>query len=48
MSASRTIRTADRQLIAVQAVLAARRYQPRVRRSKAEQDGSRGRVIRGR
>jgi hypothetical protein len=34
MSATDTFRTADRQLIAVQALFAARRYHPRVRGRK--------------
>jgi hypothetical protein len=46
MSATDTLRTTDRQLIAVQALFAARRYHPRVRPSKTEQIASRRRVLR--
>jgi hypothetical protein len=44
MFATDTLGTADRELIAVGALVTARRYHPRARRSKT-QNGSRRRVM---
>jgi hypothetical protein len=48
MSVVDNLRTADRQVIAVQALLTARRHHLAARRSKTERNGSRGPLMRAR